>query len=212
MKSKIKTMRTYLLVAAIVLSMLSAAVELSWAITNGRPDGEDHPYVGAVNNGVYFCSGAAISPHVFVTAAHCFFEWGDEVEVWVTFHPEPFLPNGFPNPEATYHEGTWYPHPEFCLGCGPGLPGFDTHDVAVVVLDDGVSLPRYAQLPIEGLVDTLPRGTDVTLVGYGAQGFVVGNGRPAPFFLRQRYYSNKSDLDYYTGRWNTIKIFKALSE
>jgi len=154
------------------------------AITNGQPDGDTHPYVGAVNNGVFFCSGAAISPNVFVTAAHCFSVPGEPV--LVTFDPEPFSPG---SPPPVYHGGTWYPHPDFCLGCGPGVPGFDTHDVAVVVFDEPVFLSEYAALPEEGLVDTLDMGTEVTAVGYGAQGIAIGGGPPQPIFFRARYFA-----------------------
>jgi hypothetical protein len=90
---------------------------------------------------------------VLVTAAHRFTFPQDRV--WVTFNtnrrPEPF-PAGFLT-------GPWYADPEFCQGlgtCPNGLVGSDSHDVAVIVLDAPVTLPRYASLPSEGLVDTLP--------------------------------------------------------
>jgi trypsin len=48
------------------------------AITNGRPDGNGHPDVGALlvqhpfSDGTWEeCSGTLIAPHVFLTAAHC---------------------------------------------------------------------------------------------------------------------------------------------
>src|SRR5690349_17052331 len=50
----------------------------AWAITNGVPDGNAHPYVGALlNDHAYsdgtwsYCTGTLISPTVLVTAAHC---------------------------------------------------------------------------------------------------------------------------------------------
>lgn len=172
---------------AVCLSVFLLALFLlsisAHAITNGQPDGYDHPYVGAVNNGLLFCSGVAISSNVFVTAAHCFFYSGEPVRV--TFHPEPFSSDSRPE----YHAGTWYPHPDFCPGCGPGVPGFDTHDVAVVVFDQPVWLPDYAELPELGLVDTLDMGTEVTVVGYGAQDFRVGGGPPEPDFFYARYFA-----------------------
>lgn len=164
-------------------STFLGTIGVSYAITNGQPDGNGHPYVGAVHNGVVFCSGAAISPNIFVTAAHCFNYSGEEV--WVTFDPEPFAPGNNPK----YYTGTWYPHPDFCLGCGPGLPGNDTNDVAVVVLDEPFFPEKYAQLPTEGLVATLAMGTAVTVVGYGAQFYVPGGGPRQPVYLRTRYYA-----------------------
>jgi hypothetical protein len=102
---------------------------------------------------------------VVVTAAHCFIGWDGE-PVGVNFLEVAWVA---PDLFDEAHYGTPYSHPEFCLGCAPWLPGFDTHDVAVVVLDEGqeVLLPRYAELPTEGLVDTLPMKTEVMLVGYG---------------------------------------------
>ena len=40
--------------------------------------------------------------------------------------------------------------PQFCIGCAPGLPGFDTHDVAVIILDTPVPssvTSTYGALP-----------------------------------------------------------------
>jgi hypothetical protein len=82
------------------------------------------------------------------------------------------------------------------LGSGGGLPGFDTHDVAVVIFTSpgcktptgsvstylcgpvpaAAALGQYAALPTQGLVDTLAMGTAVDLVGYGVQNFVNGGG------------------------------------
>jgi hypothetical protein len=46
------------------------------AITNGRPDGEDHPYVGLIvsfdrQDNVKVCSGSLIASNVVLTAGHC---------------------------------------------------------------------------------------------------------------------------------------------
>ena len=183
MKEEMTSRKGFLVAVALILSAVLATVGVSYAIINGEPDGDDHPYVGAVHNNVVFCSGALISPYLFVTAAHCFNYPGEQV--WVTIDPEPFAPG---KRKVLYYTGTWYPHPDFCLGCGPGL-GFDTNDVAVVVLDRPVFLPEYAQLPAEGLVDTLGMGTEVTIVGYGAQYYQAGGGPREPVFLRARYHA-----------------------
>lgn len=160
------------LILTIVVLLALAVAGTALAITNGQPDGDDHPYVGialgpATGGGFWVCSAAAISPTVVVTAAHCF----EGPDVWVTFDEVPA--NFF------QYTGTWTPDPDWCIGCGNGLPGFDSHDVAVIVLDEPVALPRYAQLPTEGLVDTLPMKTDVDLVGYGIQ-FDQGGGPRYP--------------------------------
>ena len=165
-------MKKISLIFAIVLILALVLAGTALAITNGQPDGNDHPYVGialgpATGGGFWVCSAAAISPTVVVTAAHCF----EGPDVWVTFDEVPT--NYF------QHTGTWTPDPDWCPGCGNGLPGFDSHDVAVIVLDEPVPLPRYAQLPAEGLVDTLAMKADVDLVGYGIQ-FDQGGGPRYP--------------------------------
>lgn len=148
------------LAAALVALMLVAAP--AHAIRNGQPDGTNHPYVGLITNNEFVCSVAAISPTVVITAAHCFGYSGETV--FVTFSPE-----GFFDEDAVFVSGTWYPDPAFCIGCGNGLPGFDTHDLAVVILDEAVALDRYASLAPDGYVDDIGGKSPVDLVGYGLQ-------------------------------------------
>ena len=180
-----KIIMTKTLIFSILIIGLIVFAGSAIAIIGGQPDGENYPYVaavgGMVDDEMMLCSAAAISPTLLVTAAHCFDEPGEFV--LVTFDPDGPL-----DPQSIIYHGLWYPHPDFCLGCAPGLPGFDTHDVAVVQLFEPVSLSRYAQLPTEGLVDSLPMRTEVTLVGYGTIGFLVGNGPPEPFSFIQRYF------------------------
>jgi len=168
-------MKKFIVIATIVVILALLLVGTALAISNGQPDGNDHPYVGialgpATGGGYWVCSAAAISPRVLVTAAHCF----EGPDVMVNFSEDPFN-----NPTSRWITGVWTPDPDWCIGCGPGLPGFDSHDVAVIVLDKRVSLPRYAHLPSEGLVDTLPMDMPIDLVGYGVQ-FDSGGGPRYP--------------------------------
>jgi hypothetical protein len=103
----------------------------------------------------------------------------------VTFDSEADPENG------NWHTGIIHSHPDWCIGCAGGLPGFDTHDIAVVVLDQSVSLARYAVLPETGFVDALPMKTDVEVVGYGIHGWSRGGGRPTdqPVQDFKRYYA-----------------------
>ena len=71
-------MRGKLVVVRWVVAFL-VAVSPVLAVTNGRPDGNGHPYVGLAiqfipdsPGTVFVCSGAALSDTRFLTAAHCF--------------------------------------------------------------------------------------------------------------------------------------------
>jgi hypothetical protein len=160
----------------LLLSALLAMTVPVGTITNGQPDDNKHPYVGLVFQPipsmpgfVIICSGSALSSTVFLTAAHC----GDPANpVFVTYKSGP------PFTAADFTPGTFHPHPDWCLGCGPGLPRFDTHDVAVVTLVRPAIAGPFALLPSVGLVDTLPMKTPIDVVGYGAQGFLRGGGQP----------------------------------
>jgi hypothetical protein len=146
---------------ALVSAMFIASTGSASAILHGQPDGDAHPYVGMVTDEVFVCSGALISPTVFITAAHCFDTPGQAVEVTVD-------PDGFAE-DSVFYSGHWYPDPQFCIACSGGLVGFDTHDVAVVILDEPINVSSYAELPSLDLVDSLPMRQRVDIVGYGLQ-------------------------------------------
>jgi len=180
--------RKVLLVLLVSLVLLGVVAAQAQAVTNGEPDGNRHPYVGIAiqfipdqPGFVTVCSGAAISATQFLTASHCF---DPSRPVYVSYKSGPPL-----SLAKDFTEGVFYRNPGWCLGCGPGLPGFDTHDVAVIVLNKKVNPGGFAALPKAGLVDTLPMGTPVDLVGYGVQGFVRGGGQPEQVFLFTRYYA-----------------------
>jgi secreted trypsin-like serine protease len=143
-------------------------------ITSGQPDAERHPYVGLIvleteDGPVGFCSGSLLSPTVVLTAGHCT-DGFVAARIWMD---ESLAENQeFPFGGATSYEGTPHANPDFCIGCGPGLPGFDLRDVGVVVLSEPVPtsvVDEYVQLPTAGLVETLANKSTIDLVGYGAQ-------------------------------------------
>ena len=154
--------RRVLALAFVVATVLIGSPKPAKAVLNGQPDGEGHPYVGMVTNFAWVCSGAAIPPTVFITAAHCFESPGQQV--FVTFSSDARIAD-----DPIFVSGVWYPDPGFCVACGNGLPGFDTHDLAVVILDAPVSLPRYASLAPLGYVDEIGGMARVDVVGYGLQ-------------------------------------------
>ena len=191
-----------LTILALLLAALGLVTAPAQAVTNGRFDGNNHPYVAYEDNGVFACSGALLSSTVMLTAAHCFSDstsaFGTNTVtgaplVRVSFDPN--LPNT-PAADRVWYVGTYYFDPDFVIGAGGGLPGFDTHDVAVIIFtSQGCTVPtgrvgtyhcgpipsaatsgQYAALPSAGLVDRLPMNARVDLVGYGVQNFVNGGG------------------------------------
>jgi secreted trypsin-like serine protease len=173
--------RIALLLATMALAIL-LATGMASAITYGHPDGNRHPYVGALvaadEQGEFLiCSGTLIAPDVFLTAAHCtaaIDEFGLEFR-GVTFD-EVFDPA-----TSVVYPGT--PH------ANPGYPGpsSDVKDIAVVVLNEDVSGIRPASLPSAGLLDRLAKsgklqGKRFTAVGYGVTERTHEPGSGAPVF------------------------------
>jgi len=183
---------------AIVLTVAPTllVVGVAGAITNGTWD-EDNYYsnvaliftpVPGTNYG-YLCTGTAISETEMVTAAHCFYDGdtfiGDLVYVIFDHDGQPF---------DLFYFGTATPDPGFVLGGGDnnGLPGFDTHDVALVTNLMPVDFPGpYSLLPEEGMVDDLKMKQELMVVGYGIQGYYRGDGWPFDddIFDWRRYYA-----------------------
>ncbi len=180
MKGKVRSKRNFLVVVTIVLGIALASVGTAYAITNGQPDGNEHPYVGIVVfdvDGVpaWRCSCALISPYVVLTAGHCT-DGANAARVWFDEDVEGNPDYPWSGPSAV--EGTPHTNPDFCVGCGKGLPGFAYRDVGVVVLDEPVYMDEYAELPDPGIVDKLKNKTDVDFVGYGVQEQHHGGGPP----------------------------------
>ena len=148
------------------------------AIIGGTLD-NTHTYVGMADNGPFVCTATLISPRIMVTAAHCFSDstsqFGTDAaghpRVEVTFDQQGF----FTQPAPTFWLGTYYSNPEWCVGCNHGLPGFDTNDEAIIVLDTAQSR-GLAVLPALGFDETLRTGTALDISGYGVQHF----GKPDP--------------------------------
>lgn len=170
------------LLVGIVAAVIVAGAAPVMTVTNGRPDGNRHPYVGialqaAPGGGFFVCSGSFISATRFLTAAHCF---------------DPSLPalvSPLNQPPFGVVSGVVHNDPDWCIACSNGTQGFDSHDVAVIALDGAVILPEYADLPDVGFVDTLPMRQSVDIVGYGVQGFIRGGGPPEEIFTAVRFFA-----------------------
>jgi hypothetical protein len=171
------------LAAGVVLAALCAAAA-ALAITNGGPDGNGHPEVGALlaqhafSDGTWEeCSGTLISPTVFLTAAHC-----DEgvSRVAVTFD------SSYNAKTGSEYWGTWHADPLYDQAQS------DPHDVAVVVLDKAVKNITPARLPTLGQLDSLKVGDGITAVGYGAQSVTMGAGGADFHYADIRYVATGS--------------------
>jgi len=164
------------------------------AITYGSPDGDAHPYVGALVAADWLrpgqkdvlCSGTLISPTVYLTAAHCtsYLESLGITQVWVTFDAQ------FSS-KAKLYPGRMYTH--------PGYPGneHDSLDIAVVVLEQPVHGITPARLPSAGMFDAMKAAGTLpsqlfTNVGYGGQERVVDAGGPVIGYLDTREVSVSS--------------------
>ena len=139
------------------------------AVTNGTPDGNGHPNVGALvadlpGSGLrVICSGTLVAPKVFLTAGHC--TEGLTGTVYVTF-------------ETTLDPAGWTLIP----GTPVTAPGFghdrsDPRDLGVVLLSSAPVGLAPAQLAGFNTAEPLSRGT-VTNVGYGYYERQTGGGQP----------------------------------
>ncbi len=195
----------------LVLILALTTVGTVLAITNGQPDGDNHPYIGllvfdyAPGAPGWRCSGALIAPNIVLTAGHCT-DGAVAARVWfyedVTYDAVPFPLYPFGGPGSGAVEGTPITNPKYRsdenpYGGGNGLPAFSYRDVGIVVLDESVDVGGFATLPSAGLVDTLKNKTDVDVVGYGVQdqAQIPGNQlpQPPPYYrwtgLRVRLYA-----------------------
>jgi hypothetical protein len=186
---------------AIMLSIIFAgSLGLSspaYAITNGKPDNNDHPWVCMVvlfdEEGAFigYLTGTLLSSRIVLTAGH-----GTAGATTAEVYLGPSA-----NPSNPHWDGVPYTNPQYSdrnpnvPGNINGVPRFDYHDVGIVVLDEGVPVSEVSQngvLPSIGLVDTLPAGTKLDLVGYGAQ-YQIRGGGVSPYeswvHLWQRMYA-----------------------
>jgi Trypsin len=148
-------LRALLAATAIALAVASPSA----AVLDGAPD-TAHPYVGILvteidGDLVPVCSGFLVSPTVFVTAGHCVDDLGGVLPAFVSFD------RAF-TPASQLHTGTAVPNPRF------GSAGPNSHDVALVLLDDPVANRGFAELPGLNHLGSVPRSAALTVVGYGA--------------------------------------------
>lgn len=173
--------------AAIAACLAILAPGTAPAETNSVPDGDAHPYVGqfvadtnpdhpGLEGG---CTGALISPTVFVTAAHCVYERPRILSgpTYVALDSQWDYP-GTPSDLHLVKTIAWDPAFE-----GPGF--IARHDRAVMVLAAPVAGVTPARLPSAGLLDQLATaggavGSWYDSVGYGFEGLTLRDGPRQP--------------------------------
>lgn len=194
-------MRKILAVLFTAATALAVAAPAAAITRGGSLDGNAHPYVGLMVAGTidaetgdfdpgWRCSGALVSPTVYVTAGHCT-EGAEHVELW--FNSD--LHDGVPGSKAGYG----YPFEGQVSGSATSHPSyvdaaFWAYDLGVVVLDEPVVLDRYASIAPEGYVDGMAKGRNktnasVTAVGYGIQQIIEG---PTVFDFDPKYRADKT--------------------
>ena len=181
MKNRLKQKLSILLaISILLLTIIPNVFNAAHAITNGEPDGNNHPYVCLVvvdidGQPAFRGTGVLISPYIVLTAGHLT-DGADGARVWfdevVQGNPE------YPYPGTTSIEGTPITHDGYYGTSDSGLAGLNWQDVGVVVLDEPVNGLGFGVLPAIGLVDTLGPKTDLDQVGYGVQEQVHGGGPP----------------------------------
>ena len=168
------------IVLALVISL--SPVKNALAISNGEPDGNQHPMVGAmfadfdgdgaISDFELICSGSYAGPSedglydVFLTAGHClaFTPAAGITQLYVSFDNEVLDADG---PADLIPSADFFWDPSFGQNRG------DLHDLGVILLPSGsVQGIQAVQLPTAGYLDELKRaGTlkdiNVENVGYG---------------------------------------------
>jgi hypothetical protein len=216
--------REELPVKPIRLALLSIALLLVTAapvgaITYGEPDAGEHRYVGFMiffvpsEPGWFSCSGTLLDANTFLTAGHCTYGIGTDMEdlgttggtdVWVTFDETEVLEGwparaDYPDEESLYEarrawleshgfiQGTAIPHPDY-----DEFSGFpEIFDVGLVQLEQSVPMSTYGELAplgtIESMFGSTGKGRNAALVetvGYGVQSV-----QPHPESIDSRFKS-----------------------
>ena len=192
----LKRLLRVLIPLSLVILFILPAIPVS-AIKNGTFDGTSHPYVclvvfyDAQNKPLWRTTGELISSTKVLTAGHGTYGTAG-ARVWFLNTIPASSPTGYPYGGPDSYHGTPYTNPDYRAIPNPGLPGFDYHDVGVVILDNPAPITTYAALPSAGQSKTLRTMSLVDLVGYGVTSQVKGGGvSPSDSWTwnRQRNYA-----------------------
>lgn len=166
-------------------------------ILYGTPDGNDHPYVGALlfydaNGPAWFCTGTALDANTILTAGHCtsgateahWYQMEKPLDEFSTIAD--FFAGGIVGTPITY--------PDF----GASFP--NTGDIGVVQLVSGTASGPYAQLAEPNALADLSKHHVFELVGYGVQ-----DVRPVEVFTLERFQAEAKLVNAtsgYSGGYN----------
>ena len=187
------------LLLALMVSVFAGPAQ---AITNGVPDGGNHPYVCLVvfdwdhdqNPSTpvvpgWRTTGILLSPTVVLTAGHGT-DGAVAARVWVDAGPIAAVwddpPGEYPYGGDSSYEGAPTTMPGFGYYlANAGLPGFITCDVGIVELTEPVPtdvVSEYGQLPTVDEANALRVRTPVDLVGYGVEYQVQPRNNGGPYY------------------------------
>jgi hypothetical protein len=170
------------------------------AVIDGSPDGDRHPYVGAVDGRALggpteFGSGVLISPTVFLTVAHGTKHFDDAgvTRVRVSFDPTVTT-------SSTWYEGTVHTNPAW----DPAAQGNqgDFADLGVIVFDAPIPGISPASLPTAGYLDGVHARDRFEIPGYGVSRYVGGRDNGG----KRRMDPHSSGTRYLAG-----EVFTSLS-
>jgi secreted trypsin-like serine protease len=166
--------RLILVLASIGVAVLLAS-GAALAITGGNPDGNGHPYVGALVDrlGAY-CSGTLVpgqtATPVFLTGAHCAPDRGNTVYVTLASKYDAER-RAFPGGPGVEYLGTFHADTindiaivTFNPTDNPDDRGYDQDNSTL----KDIPPDKLAQLPAKGSLNNLPKEQKFTAVGYGA--------------------------------------------
>jgi secreted trypsin-like serine protease len=199
-------------IAGLLFAVAAVSTAPAYAITGNYVKDFEHPFVGlavfydAAGQFIWRCSGSLISSKKFITAGHCADTAGGAASARIYFqqdagvHYDPATQHdpvsGYPDNCAAGTVGTLCATSKqiynFDFANFAGFPHTaDTHDLGLLILDQAIQLPEYAQLPKAGELDGLAtaRGTRsvvFTSSGYGLSLHVQEHSALANISFRER--------------------------
>jgi hypothetical protein len=199
-------MRRLLVSLAVAGSLLAISVAPAAAITKSYQKDFVHPYVGMIGfydaewNWQHRCTGELLSPTVVLTAGHCTDDgFGGALahaRIW-------FQQDAGANYDKTTAHDPVSGYPDSCSGTGGDQLGIlcatsgemynygfndfagfpDTHDVGIVILDQPITMPKYATLAGAQTLDALLKARGTQDATFGVSGYGIS------FSAKQGAYS-----------------------